>query len=367
MKIIGAFLILFGFKAFAEPSPKYKNTYTHYRYKKPEGVCFETSNERYLIKKKHTVSDLMLFFKLRPLYCIDCSVEIAQNINKIPNVDFVLPGQILTIPKKCESFSWKDDYDYYKISTYSEPDSSEATPQSEASIPYTEQTTSATSSSVVKKKLVISYNKLGVDTFGVFSEINGVSSAIQAKLVTDFGKGVKFYYQKNLDSQQELIFNFSAYSTEIKSDKNNFVLTGTKQIPLGFQTGYRYFVEPDISISGIVDLNEDIFFEQNSAVGISVSKALNKSAKLLPEYTYFFNKIWSASASAGVSLYAPSSFAGSSTNFGYGFESELKAVQKLNFGRVYAGATYAVRKQKNDVYDFQENAVIYRLGTYYLF
>lgn len=367
MYFIGVFLILFGICALANPNLAKKNTYTQYRTKKPEGVCFESSNDRYLIKKKHTVSDLMVYFKLRPLYCIDCSIETAQNINNMPNVDYILPGQILTIPKKCDNFSWKDNYDYSKISTYTERDISEVTPQSEVSIPNIEQSTTATSSTVLKKKFVVAYNKFGVDAFGVFSEINGVSSTIQGKLVTDFGKGVKLYYQKNLDSQRELIFNFSVYSTEVKSDKNNSVLTNSKQLPLGFQTGYRYFIEPDISISGIVDLNEDIFFEQNSGGGISVSKALNKAAKLLPEYTYFFNRIWSASASAGVSLYAPSSFAGSNANFGYGFESELKAVQKLNFGRIYAGASYAVRKQKNDVYDFQENAVIYRLGTYYLF
>lgn len=97
---------------FAEETIEFKNTKTKYYEPKPTGVCFESSVDKYQLKERHSISWIMNYFELRPLFCKGCSVEMTQTLNQIKDIDFVEPGQILILPKKCDQFSWNDPTDY---------------------------------------------------------------------------------------------------------------------------------------------------------------------------------------------------------------------------------------------------------------
>ncbi|MEQ1723286.1 MAG: hypothetical protein ABL930_08915 [Pseudobdellovibrio sp.] len=364
------FLVFALTSSFANALTDSKNRLTRYKDKTPIGVCFETSLDKYLIKKKHTVSDLMSYFKLRPLFCEKCSVETAQTINSLEDVDTILPGQILIIPKKCANFSWQETFNYKKIPDYKDQDIDDILQKRESENTTPAVSTNSEISNITKiknKKTEIAYNKLGVEPFGIYSELIGASSVIEARLITNLGQGLKVYYQNNITTTYEALFSISAYRTEIVADKNSTTLVEKEQTPISTQAGLRQHFNDDWSLTGLLSINQDLFFEQTATNEVTVKKAINSSLKVSPEFTFLRYEKLTLALNAGLALLMPTSVAGSATKIGTLYDAEFKVLHKLDYGRVYAGLAYDSRQQKNDTYDFKENSLTYKIGTYYLF
>lgn len=350
-----------------------KNTYTRYKNKRPDGVCFEKSSDKYLIKKKHTVSNLLLYFKLSPLWCENCSVETTQSINELQDIDYVLPGQILIIPQKCANFSWNDKYNYGKLAEYNDEDiqnilNKRAQHKPEPPLVEKQQPPVTSTATPTRVKVTqVAYNKLGAEPFGLYSELNGKSATIKAKLVTNFGKGLRIFYQRNLDFRKELFTSFSFYQTEITSDLNLSTINNRNQTPLSADFGIIYHLSPDWSFSAVLGLQDNLIFSSGSSNTITVQKVLNTNLLFSPEYSFYRDRKWNISVNAGLGLLLPMAASSSEAKFGSQYDTELKATYKLDFGRVYGGVDYLARLQNNANFDFNEYGLIYRTGIYYLF
>lgn len=387
------FVFSFALSGITQMVDDSQNTYTRYRYKTPEGVCFENSNDRYLIKKKHNISNLLLYFKLRPLYCINCSVETAQSINDLKNVDFVMPGQILTIPKKCTNFTWQDKYDYSKIATFDDvrnkkqiPKKTETTSVTKTTIEQ-ESTVATTVESYAQnsakqninqqsitqnispnvKVLEVSYNKLGVEPFLIYSEISARSTTLSVKLVTGLGKGARIFYQRNLDTKKELLTQITAYQTEVTNDINSTTILNRPQSPFEVSGGLKYHLAKKWSVSANLGLQELLVYTNSSLNEITVKKIQNVYLYFSPEYSIYRKLRWDFSLAGGFGYLKPLSATSADAQNGSYFDLELKTSHKLNFGRVYAGINYLSRHQQNDNFTFNDNTVTYKVGTYYLF
>lgn len=385
---------------------------TLYQVKTPPGVCFETSSDRYLIKKRHTISELMLYFRLSPLYCQKCSVETAQQINNIEDVDYVSPGQILIIPQKCANFSWKDNFDYEKrLPKYSDADMTAilkkrgALPEDKKNLvisqmsvpppapepplrppspvstvmktqpavaPKTESTiitttpvpVANTKTSVRRKIQKVAYHRFGTEPFTLYSELNGSSGSIEAKLISGLSSGVTFYYQENIDPSSEWILNISLYQTEIHSDANSVTLNNRLQNIASAQGGLKYHRNSKWTFTGLLGFGEYLYFEQTTATELSINKFSNINLSIIPEYTFYKINKWTFLTSGHLSYLLPTT---NVSKVGALLEAEIKANYKFDFGRAYAGMSYQRRIQDTSTFKITENALIYKLGMYYLF
>jgi Protein of unknown function (DUF3187) len=378
------FLIFYSLHSFAQLSNDVKNKHTRYVGKKPAGVCFENSVDRYRIKKKHTVSDLMNYFQLRPLWCPECSVDTAQSINNLKDVDTVLPGQILTIPQKCENFSWKDDFNYdaYLAQKNSDPEAQqifERRNTAQQKINTTEIKTqdhvqmnsptavNTTQTSVPKKEYLRTTQKLGAEPFALYSEDKITSDTLAATLRSDLSMGLRFSYEKEISDVEKIYGYATMYNTEIKDDIYQYQISNNKKLMTGFGAGYKYYLNPSFSATAEILYKDDIYLEQPNLNTISVEKSQNTLISIRPDYTFYQKKQWNVSTHVDLGALLPMQTYGGKTDLGYQAGLGVGSTYKINWGKIFAGADFGFRNQKNSTYEFSEKFLVYKTGLFYLF
>ncbi|MEQ1724109.1 MAG: hypothetical protein ABL930_13115, partial [Pseudobdellovibrio sp.] len=336
-----------------------KNKTTRYIEKKPQGVCFETSVDRYRIKKQHTVSNLMNYFKLQPIWCESCSIDTAQSINKLVDVDTVKPGTILVIPRKCDDFNWiyKDgkikrleaqDVEIKEIlnkreSELQNKDSLKDKIANYNVLPMTENKDSSLEKTSWSLGLFFKTHKTMIE-----------NDNWKATLSPYIGEGLEVKFKKNKLTVIPSVYFNSNYKEvlNLKILNNNLILFGLDaNYIIGSAVGWDFFAR--------ARLQESIIFNLESVTNVVLSKSLDFFAGVGVEYFLTPNyKLKVAS-----DLVAPSKF--NSDFFGLGLD--LQAGLDANFGssKYLLGGLAGYKMQNSTSYKLRDN--YYKISFSYLF
>ncbi len=355
-----------------------QNTFTRYKGQPPAGVCFEKSEDTYTLKKNHTVSELMMFFSLKPLWCESCSLDTTQALNHFKNIDSIDAGSTVMIPKRCSSFSWVDPNKDKPQPTTDDPEinaiikargdfveknSDAAVPEPPASHP--SKITSVTPVRP-KKKFVVTYNKLSVEPLLLYSELSGTNPTATSK-IRGTGTGVGLSYTRNLEARSDAFVSLAANQLRISEASAQALTASQNQTYLAFLAGYRYYLNADWSLSGAVGYRENLFYLTQFGPVIQSVKTGNYGVSLSPSYRIWSFERLSVLADAAISALLPVRIGSETTNTGSEYGFGVRISHKQMWGRLFGGMTYSERLQKTNTADFNEKILVYAAGLTYLF
>jgi len=346
---------------------KPNNSRTKYFHEKPDGVCFEGSDDKYKIKKKHSVSDLMNYFELRPLYCKNCSVETAQEINQLEDVDYIQPGQILIIPKKCTQFNWIDNFDYKKIREKRQNDSQAQEimeNRSKKINPQDYKTTSANKNDNFDP----SFKQFSISPFVIYKELKISSIDFKGTLRSDLGKGLEFTYYKNLTPTSSIVLNGELYQINLNDDKED-------QISINSSNNYLYYIyssfKSQISSRSSFYVNlslfENLYPHRDSTNTLKSDKFIDFALGIKPEYILYQENNYEFYINLEYNIIFPQKTYYGNTDYGYlagttlGIEYDLKYIQMLSTAQL------GQRYQKSDNFIVEENYFKFSMGAAFSF
>lgn len=352
--------------SFSQNSTKQKTRFTQ---PKPDGVCFEGSTDRYRIKKKHTVSALMNYFELRPLYCKDCSVETAENVNKLEDVDYILPGQILVIPKKCDDFSWVDTYDYSQIQARRSKDAAATEimnnrnrnrPQRDmASV----ETPTVIESEVKEEVSFNNKNNLFISPFVVINNLNTSSANIKAKLKSDLGQGIIISYKKEINTDSMLNFSGFIYQNTLKNDSSTSVVLENQNIlPYGLSVAYGYQIHEKMKVGGQLSALENYFVNRAGESSVAVEHHFGYQGGVFTKYSFLKNNNSEFSGLVKWEAIGPQSTSVGTTSMGSFFSGSLQYDLQTSVGQFLAGLEVYQREQRTDEVIFSEQSYMISVG-----
>lgn len=212
------------------------------------------------------------------------------------------------------------------------------------------------------------YNKLSVEPLTIFNEFTGQSSTVNALLRSKIGLGLQFSGDHYLENGNNIFGYISIFKTEVNPTNNNTTIEDAVANYIAVLGGYKYNINNKWSLSGVVKLQQDMFFYQTGASSVKLTKSLNKMIGLYPEYSIYNKNKWDIYGGIYGYLILPTDIEGtSSAQTGTAFEASLRASYKVNWGRLQGSLGMGNRSQKNSTMSYSDTFVIYRLGATYLF
>ncbi len=308
-----------------------------------EKPCFETSKDRYRVKRTNNLSTILYNLKILPLWCDTCSVPVGAKINNISNRDLIFPNQIIVLPRKCQ-------YDQL----------AERRPQSID--PY-----GVSSESVGSLSKVISFRRFGVEPFINFSEMKGSNDTSDVKLISTLGTGLKIYYQSFFDTKFEWTSYLSLYKTSPQDNPVIGEVVDASMLPISIGGAIIYNYNSDWQFNGGAALKEEIYFETITPTQALLTKAWNKELTGGLAYKFFEDKKVNVRGVVDTAILLPTSVPSGTTQLGTLYDLGFRATYKMNWGRLIGGISYGNRDQKTNTVKYSENFVFYRAGFYYLF
>lgn len=209
---------------------------------------------------------------------------------------------------------------------------------------------------------------ISLEPLAVFNQIDGKSNEINATLRSGLGLGIGTSFKHTLASHKKIVASALFYTTVMSPTTNQATITNEKLNLLGLTGGYQHFFTDKFSLSGLLRVQEDMFFTKETLTSVLLNKAWTMSLGLQPEYQIYKNQRWTVSALLSGFLMLPNEVPNSeATEMGFLFDGAIKAQYQLNWGYVAAGLHLGDRMQKNAVYDFNDSFLVYRLGLNYQF
>lgn len=209
---------------------------------------------------------------------------------------------------------------------------------------------------------------LTVEPIVVFNEITGKSTEINATLRSGAGMGVGLSYQYILNPKERIIADGSFYTTKMSPTNSSATINEDKTSLMSVAGGYKYYMTDKLSLSGVVKLQEEMFFNKESETSVLLTKSMTKSLGFIPEYEIYKNKSWILSGLLGAYFMLSNKVENvSDTKSGLALGGALKAQYGVTWGNIVGSLSLYNRNQKNDNYDYKEASVIYRFGFNYPF
>lgn len=373
--------------------------------RKPASVpCFEASQDRYRVKRTNNLSTILYNLDLRPLWCKTCSVPVGTRINSLANRDLIMPGQILVLPKKCQydipqlnispkakakleqlklqaiqNGTWTGSIaDLYEKAGITEKDTqTNSTAKSEAQKVQVlskdgRQVASLDpfgASQLVTNSLIklISFQRFGIEPYLNYFEITGQNETTAVKLVSNFGAGLKVYFQQYLDNSYEFIVYGSMHRASPQDNPTVGSVDNKSLLPISAGAAVNYLYNPDLTFSGGAALKEEIYFETLSSTQAALAKSLNKELTAGASYDLYETKKYNVVGALNTALLLPTGTPAGPSQLGTLYNLGVNGTYKMNWGRITGGFDYGTRSQKTETVNYTENFVNYKAGFYYLF
>lgn len=211
-------------------------------------------------------------------------------------------------------------------------------------------------------------NIITVEPIFVFNEISGKSIEINATLRSGTGMGIGLAYEHILNPKERIIADGTFYTTKMSPTNDAATISEDKTSLMSLSGCYKYYLTEKLSLSGLVKIQEEMFFNKETATSVVLTKSMTKSLGLIPEYEFYQNKSWLISGLLGAYFMFSNKVENvSATKSGLAFAGAVKAKYNLKWGNLVGGMYLYNRSQKNDTYDYKEASLIYRVGFNYPF
>jgi hypothetical protein len=201
------------------------------------------------------------------------------------------------------------------------------------------------------------------EPFAAFLALSGNSPTLQANLVSDMGKGLKFSYRKRKSETEELQFNVMAYQVGISNDMNLSTIGNSSQLLFSTAVGWKYMYTDTLGFTPEVELKQDLFFKNTLGTpNVDIVSGLNKQVSANPFWIFYDSNHSQASLDLGVTFILPTSAGGLSVKSGYKYKYGATYQYRYPDGALLIGVSTGKRSQDFDDFKFSENFLIMSAG-----
>jgi hypothetical protein len=212
------------------------------------------------------------------------------------------------------------------------------------------------------------YNKIGIAPTASFLQITASLPTADILLISDMGKGFKFYLTHYPDETLEYYASTEFIILQFKDDANATVIENKNLNLINIDAGLRLHQTPEFNYDFKTTLEEQPFAEKNAgSSSVTIVKRWALKAKSSISYNFFSFDKWKLQVNPGIGLIAPINLTGGNTKLAFGWALAGNISYKVREGRFYYSAEYGAQNYSNSVSSFGYQILKHELGFYYLF